>query len=92
MMSRSRFTLRREVSTKEDEMINDLVNTIQSWKGCGREDICNTILLSTVATLITVDPENAVTRMIEATESVSEMLGNPIAIFYEQVQHRACTS
>jgi hypothetical protein len=92
MMSHSRFTLKREISKTEDTMVNEMVSVIKGWRGATKDEICNTVLLAMLSTLITVDEDNAVTRLMEAAEAAAEMQGQPIAIFWQPVQHGAVSS
>jgi hypothetical protein len=92
MKSHSRFTLKREFSETEDNMINEIVSVIKGWRGATKDEICNTAILAMLGTLLTVDEENAVTRLMEAAEAAAEMQGQPIAIFWQPVQHGAVSS
>ena len=68
-------------------MVDDIVSVIKGWRGSSKDEICNTVLLATLGTLLTIDEDNMITRLIEATEAAAEMQGNPIAIFYHKVEH-----
>ena len=92
MMSHSRFTLKREITKTEDDMVNEIVSVIKGWRGSTKDEICNTAILAMLGTLLTVDEENAVTRLMEAAEAAAEMQGQPIAIFWQPVQHGAVSS
>jgi len=86
MMSHSDF-LTKELSSDEEAAVDRIVSSIEAFGHLPDDELVSATLIATIGLLTSLDPKKAHLHLIQAAESAAMIAGNPIAIFYKNVDH-----